>query len=209
MSNIQDLIFRIVFFINYRLISLIYVLAAMHMRALSLIVVLLLFSCKARLSSPTTTLNLSNQRLTAIPDSIFSLVNLENLYLGNAYTIYPPLSALGGEGPSGRNMNQIMQIPDDIGQLQNLRTLDLAANDLRSLPKGMMKLGRLDTLDLSFNKNFIVSKELNTLAKMHSLKYLNIAGTHADQTSIDKLQKSLPSTKVVIRLDEIIEDISN
>ena len=181
----------------------------MHMRTLSLIVVLLLFSCKPRLSSPTTTLNLSNQRLTAIPDSIFSLVNLENLYLGNAYTIYPPLSAFGGEAPSGRNMNQIRQIPNDIGQLQNLRTLDLAANDLRSLPKGMMKLGRLDTLDLSFNKNFIVSKELNTLAKMRSLKYLNIVGTHADQASIDQLQKSLPSTKVVTRLDEIIEDISN
>jgi internalin A len=181
------------------------------MRALRLIVVLLLISCKTRLDSNTTTLNLSNQKLTAIPDSVFSLVKLERLYLGNAYTIYPPLSALGGdsEGPSGRSMNQITQIPEDIDQLKNLRTFDLGANDLRSLPKGMIKLGRLDTLDISFNKHLIVSRELNTLAKMHWLKYLNIAGTHTDPSSIDNLRKALPNTRIVSRLDEIIEEVSN
>lgn len=179
----------------------------MQMRVSISIILLVVFSCKSRLSSETTTLDLSNQNLTTIPDSVFSLVNLRVLYLGNSFTLYPPLSALQQEGPSGSHMNKIIQSSDEIGRLQNLRVLNLTAVDLRSLPKGMIKLEHLDTLDVSFNLHFTVSNELTTLEKMHSLKYLNIVGTKSDQATIDHLRKLLPNTKIVTELKEVLEEI--
>src|SRR5688572_11446778 len=80
-------------------------------------------------------LYLSNQKLSAIPDSVFSLTNLEYLQLGNTFTLYPPLSALGGDKPSDDSLNKITKISSDIANLQKLRVLGICFNNLQSLPK--------------------------------------------------------------------------
>ena len=148
-------------------------------------------------------LNLSNQKLSAVPDSVFSLTNLEYLQLGNTFTLYPPLSALGGDKPSDDSLNKITKISSDIANLQKLRVLGICFNNLQSLPKQIAKLKELDTLDLSFNENLNIATELGTLKEMTWRKYLNIVGTNADTSTIDKLRKALPKTKIDAKFEDL------
>lgn len=171
------------------------------MRALITILLLVLLGCEPSLNSSTTSLKLTNKKLTAIPDSVFSMVNLRELRLDNGFVMYPPLSM----APVGDDLNRIKQIPEKIDRLQHLKILNLSANDLRSLPKGITKLHQLDTLDVSFNIQLNVLNELVKLDKMHWLKYLSIVGTNTDKTTIEQLQKSLPNTKIVTEIEELFE----
>lgn len=176
------------------------------MRLLSSIIFLLILGCTSRPGSTTITLDLSNKKLSEIPDSVFSLTQLQYLQLGNSFTLYPPLSALGEEYPRGDSMNKIAEIPKDIKNLSHLRSLGLCFNDLRSLPKEIVKLEKLDTLDISFNQNLKIATELETLKQMQWLKYLNIIATNADEITIDKLRKSLSRTKIDAKLADIMNE---
>src|SRR5205085_2081126 len=102
------------------------------------------------------TLDLSNQDLTAIPDSVFALSQLEYLNLGNNFTIYPPLSALV-DGASGDSLNKITQVPQEIQNLSHLRSLGLRGVGLNSLPPEIAQLENLDSLDISFNSNLNIA----------------------------------------------------
>jgi Leucine-rich repeat (LRR) protein len=180
------------------------------MRLLSSIIFLLILGCTSRPGSMTTSLDLSNKKLSAIPDSVFSLTELQYLELGNNFTLYPPLSALGEESSPGDSMNKIAEIPKDIEKLSHLRNLGLCFNDLRSLPKEIVKLEKLDTLDISFNQNLKIATELETLKQMQWLKYLNIIATNADAITIDKLRKSLSKTKIDAKPEDImIENVDS
>ena len=173
------------------------------MRFLTALIIALTASCSSRHYSTITTLDLSNQKLTAIPDSIFSLEQLTYLEFGNSFTLYPPLSAFGQEYGSGDSMNKITTIPKDIERLRNLKVLGFCFNDLRSLPKEIANLQQLDTLDISFNRHLNMSAELETLKKMKALKYLNVIATNIDPTSIEELKKALPKTKIDAKLEDL------
>lgn len=176
------------------------------MRVLIAILILLFVGCSERKRSQITKLDLSNQKLSIIPDSVFSLTNLTYLQLGNSFTFYPPLSALGADMPVGDSLNRIVEISGSIENLQHLRYLCLRCNDLRSLPEEIVKLERLDSLDLSFNENLSISIVSETLEKMHSLKYLNIVATESDSVTVDNLRKSLPKTKIISRVKDLLID---
>lgn len=167
------------------------------------IILFMFLSCTSRQNSKVTELDLSNQKLSAIPDSVFSLTNLEYLQLGNSFTMYPPLSALGADKPSGDSLNKIGKIPGDIENLQQLRVFGICFNNLQSLPKEIVKLKKLDTLDISFNKNLNIATKFGTLKEMTSLKYLNILATNADPATIDKLRKALPKTKIDAKFEDL------
>jgi Leucine-rich repeat (LRR) protein len=117
--------------------------------------------------------------------------------------MYPPLSALGADKPSGDNLNKIAKIPSDIENLQQLRVFGICFNNLQSLPKEILTLKKLDTLDISFNENLNIATELGTLREMTWLKYLNLVGTNADTVTIDKLRKALPKTKIDTRFEDL------
>ena len=175
------------------------------MRVLIPVVLFLLIGCAFRDDSNVKVVDLSNRKLSAIPDSIYLMDKLEYLDLGNSFTIYPPLSALPSDDHSEDNMNQITQISENISQLRQLKVLNMCANDLRSLPRGLVKLRTLDTLNISLNKHLQLSNELETLSKMTWLKYLNIMGTNTDQKSIDEIKKTLSATKIIVNMDDIID----
>ena len=63
-----------------------------------------------------TTLNLSNNQLTTLPEAIAQLSNLSLLDLSN---------------------NQLTRLPEAIAQLSNLRLLDLRNNQLTTLPEAI------------------------------------------------------------------------
>ena len=173
------------------------------MRLPFIITLFVFLGCTSRHNSNTTQLDLSNQNLTAIPDSVFSLTNLEYLHLGNSFTLYPPLSALGADKPAGDSLNKIAKIPSDIENLQQLRVFGICFNNLQSLPKEIVKLKKLDTLDISFNKNLNIATEFEKLKEMTWLKYLNILATNADTATIDKLRKALPKTKIDAKFEDL------
>ncbi|MEQ9553452.1 MAG: leucine-rich repeat domain-containing protein [Coleofasciculus sp. G3-WIS-01] len=74
-----------------------------------------------------TELNLSNKRITKIPDEIAYLTNLRSLGLAN---------------------NQLTEIPGWIAQLTHLRFLYLTKNQLTEIPEGIAQLTNLKWLDL-------------------------------------------------------------
>src|SRR2546423_3221129 len=128
------------------------------------IVVLLAYSCN-RKASTVRILDLSQQNLSKVPDSVFEIRNLTHLYLGNGFTLYPPLSAL----VVGKNANKIRVLPAEISNLEHLRVLDVSANELISLPEEISQLKALDSLYICFNNKLQLSKELPKLAKMKGL----------------------------------------
>lgn len=76
------------------------------------------------------TLDLSTNRLTAVPPNIAEFGNLRSLNLSH---------------------NKIADLPDSIGELKKLETLNLAGNGLSSLPEGIINLKVLKTVNLSQN----------------------------------------------------------
>jgi Leucine-rich repeat (LRR) protein len=151
---------------------------------------------------PLETLNLSNQGLISIPDSVFQLINLDTLDLGNTLTIYPPLSAL-----IDSNANELSYIQEEIGNLKNLRCLILCANKLTTLPTSISTLAKLEWLDISFNLQFNIIKELDKIKPLSNLKVLKIAYVNADEESINIIKSVFPRTKVIFTLQEYIDSL--
>ena len=130
------------------------------MRVFLLISLLMIFSCTSRTKYDHTDLELGNKGLKQLPDSILKMHSLKYLNLGNAFTLYPPLSALGSDKRSiGKDDNRIAELPPEFTQLKELNSLYIHANQLRQLPIGFHRLAQLDTLDISFNEHL----ELSTL----------------------------------------------
>jgi len=174
------------------------------MRVVIFIMLLLVIGCTSRPTSNIIRLDLSDRNLTAVPDSVFSLEQLEYLDLGNrsGWTIYPTLSALVDHA-SGDSANRITEIPKAIQQLDHLRTLKLSSLDLTALPVEIAELENLDSLDLSMNFRLSIGSALGTLKRMQGLRYLNILGTMVDQSTVDKLRTVLPETTILARFDDL------
>lgn len=161
-----------------------------------IILAFLMIGCKPK--SSINSLNLSNQKLQMIPDSVFSLTQLNSLYLGNQFSLSPPLSKI--PDVSSEELNKIESIQTGIANLESLRLLNLCYNDLRTLPVELTKLKKLDTLDISFNFKLKIESELKILDQMKWLKYLNLIGTDFNENTIKKLHTALPNTKIDIAL---------
>lgn len=161
-------------------------------------------SCTSKTKYNHTTLDLGNKGLKQLPDSILRMHNLKVLNLGNAFTLYPPLSALGSDSrPLGKDDNRIAYLPQEFTRLEELTSLYIYANRLKDLPTGFHRLAKLDTLDISFNEHLELSSIMDELEKMRSLQYLNIIGISASPSLIEDLKRSLPNTRVVTKFDEL------
>ncbi|MEO0648281.1 MAG: COR domain-containing protein, partial [Cyanobacteria bacterium J06650_10] len=83
------------------------------------------------------------------------LTNLRSLYLGNSYF--------------SKNKNQIEELPDTIGNLTSLQSLDLIGNQLSSLPEVIGNLTSLQSLDLSSNQLSSLPEAVGNLTSLQSL----------------------------------------
>ncbi|KAK8556114.1 hypothetical protein V6N13_070183 [Hibiscus sabdariffa] len=112
-------------------------------------------------------LNLHETRITALPSSICSLINLKGLLIINC--------------------SQLVQLPSQIGDLEHLEILDIHNTSLYSLPEEIGQLSNLKCLRVSFaedagNQNHV--EELkpmipsNVIARLSKLEELSIAVSH-------------------------------
>ncbi|MCA9997753.1 MAG: leucine-rich repeat domain-containing protein [Anaerolineales bacterium] len=89
-----------------------------------------------------------NDRLTEIPNVVFTMTWLKSLYLGS---------------------NKLTAVPPAIAKLQNLRRLDLRGNGLTAVPPAIAQLHNLQTLSLYRNRLTAVPVWLVGLSQLEKL----------------------------------------
>ncbi|WP_396169883.1 leucine-rich repeat domain-containing protein [Flavobacterium sp.] len=99
-------------------------------------------------------LNLSNQQNIAIPNEAWAkFINLERLSLKN---------------------DHLKEIPAGIGNLTNLKVLDLSGNDFTALPLSLRKLNHLEELYLNDEKNLFLDQNNQSLNLPMNLRILHL-----------------------------------
>jgi hypothetical protein len=139
-----------------------------------------------------TKLDLGGLGLTAIPESLLTLKQLETLYLGlpkeaselshwdrteedknscNALSTLPPafFASMQILQTLYLEHNQLAALPDDFGQLQRLRSLYLDNNQLAALPEAFGQLQSLQTLFLDHNRLAALPETFGELQRLQSL----------------------------------------
>ena len=116
-------------------------------------------------------LDLSNLELSSLPESVFNLAQLEELYIGqNLLTFLPhSLERLSRLRELYAGFNQIQSLPESVGNLHRLRVLDLSGNSLIALPGAITHLGGLRELVLANNRIAELSDSLEGLRELRGL----------------------------------------
>jgi len=116
-------------------------------------------------------LDLSGLGLTAIPDSLARLANLQQLSLDNNQltTIPDSLAQLANLLILYLHNNQLTAMPDSLGKLTNLQFLYLAGNQLTAIPDSLGKLAKLQQLYLDNNQLTAIPDSLAQLANLQQL----------------------------------------
>nr|NGX39765.1 E3 ubiquitin-protein ligase SlrP [Chlamydiota bacterium] len=120
-------------------------------------------------------LDLRNNQLTSIPDSLGGLKALEKLWLHeNQLTSIP--DSLGGLTALELLLlheNQLTTIPDSLGGLKALKVLDLNNNQLTTIPNSLGGLTALTWLNLSNNQLTTIPDSLGGLTALMELYLSN------------------------------------
>jgi internalin A len=115
-----------------------------------------------------TSLNLRDNRLTTLPESIKQLTNLAYLYLSSNQLEKLPesIEQLTNLTYLDLRANRLIALPELIGQLVNLTSLFLHSNQLTALPKSIGQLVNLTSLYLSFNQLTALPESIGQLTKL-------------------------------------------
>ena len=118
-----------------------------------------------------TILDLSNENLTMLPESIGQLTQLRHLFISkNKLTTLP--ETIGGLMQLQTLHifdNQLTTLPESVGQLTQLQTLLIWGNQLTTLPEFIGELTQLQTLDISGNQLMALPESLAALSNLSSL----------------------------------------
>lgn len=124
-------------------------------------------------------LDSSSNRISEIPESIFSILKLKILDFGfnhNIKTISDKIHQLQDLQSLNLNANEIESLPINTSKLTNLSSLNLAGNPLKNHLEIITKLPKLKSLDISDNTSEDNQISIpNSLANLESLNYLNMS----------------------------------
>ena len=169
-------------------------------------------------------IDLYYNRLTGLPKEIGQLKKLKNLLLPyNLMTELPKeiggltelteLNLLGSEGISFDS--KLQNIPEEIGNLGQLKILELSCHKLKNLPKSIGNLKELERLDVSKNWLEELPKEIGNLTnlkyfdlKRNRLKELpkeigdlkNVQGIFLSENQLIELPKTIGNLNKLINL---------
>jgi len=121
-------------------------------------------------------LDLSDQQLKKVPESVFKQTDLVALDLSN--------NELTGS------------VPGEIRFLQKLTILDLSDNSLTGVSAEIGQLKDLETLDLSNNQLTGLPYELSNLS---NLKILNLSGNQYSEQDLKIILEKLPADVTIIK----------
>ena len=127
------------------------------------------------LRSGATELDLGGMKLTALPESLGQLTQLQTLHLtGNQLTALPEwLGQLTQLQTLHLSVNQLTALPEWLGQLTQLQELYLSDNQLTALPESLGQLTQLQALHLSGNQLTALPESLGQLTQLQTL---NLSG---------------------------------
>jgi Leucine-rich repeat (LRR) protein len=117
-------------------------------------------------------LDLSENQLTSLPDSIGNITNLTELYL---------------------YYNQLTSLPDSIENLTNLTELNLSSNELRSLPDSIGNLKNLTKLALRNNQ---LTSLPDSIGNLSDLIELDLSNNPLPQPERERIRKLLPNCEI-------------
>lgn len=120
------------------------------------------------------TLDLRARGFTDVPEYVFSLSELGELYL------------------SGNNLDGSLRA--EVRHLQKLKILDLSNNKFTGVPAEIGSLSELEVLDLSGNQITGLPLELGNLSK---LRLLDISDNPFSEADLAKIREKLSSTTVI------------
>lgn len=117
------------------------------------------------------TLSLVGNRLTALPDSIGELSELEALLLGGnlLQTLPHSIGNLKKLRFLSCYKNNLEEVPDELWALPNLEELFLAHNRLSLVPEAVENLSSLKVFNVSFNTIKIIPDSVGKLINLESL----------------------------------------
>ena len=118
-----------------------------------------------------TGLSLTNLGLTAVPESIGQLEQLQVLHLwDNALTDLPEsIGQLNHLQILNLSGNKLTALPESIGQMKFLQYLDLSGNDLMVLPEFIGQLNHLQQFQLYSNKLTALPESIGQLEQLQIL----------------------------------------
>jgi leucine-rich repeat protein SHOC2 len=122
-----------------------------------------------------THLDLYQQKIKSIPDSIGNLTNLVSLRcVDNRLTRLPDsIGNLTNLRELRLYKNQLKILPDSIANLQNLTWLSLSLNRLKIFPESIISLTNLTGLQLNGNQLTVLPANID---RLKNLTYLDISG---------------------------------
>ncbi len=157
--------------------------------------------------------DLSGQKIFALPDSLFRNPHqILELNLGSSgdlfVAIYPEVRPLTfGTGVT----NEFKVLNPEIGLFRNLKVIDLSFNKLTTLPSEFYFLP-IEELNLNFNYNFNLYSESSKISQLKKLKKLFLIGVRFDSFPEDILKLSIEELAIGnfdLTIDEaFIEKIS-
>jgi internalin A len=143
-------------------------------------------------------IDLSNNELTEIPESIAKLTNLTTLDLrGNKLTKIPEsITKLTNLTTLNLRNNQLTEIPESITKLTNLTKLYLRYNQLTEIPESIAKLTNLTTLNLRNNQLIEIPE---SITKLTNLTTLGLSGNPIKTPPLEIANKGIDAIKDYFR----------
>lgn len=141
-------------------------------------------------------LDLSKQKLRELPDTLFSLYNLQELKLtkNKLQEISPKIANLSNLQKLDVSRNNLCVFPSSIGNLTNLTEIIANNNYIYTLPPEIGNLINLEILDLWSNVIDVFPKEIANLKD--NLKVLDLRVVLMNEEKQQAIEDLLPNTKI-------------
>jgi Leucine-rich repeat (LRR) protein len=141
-------------------------------------------------------LDLSNQKLTEVPEEILLFTNLRQLILTKNRLVELPdylgrLSQLTYLNVSANNLNAL---PHSIGRLHQLSSLDFSRNKISTLPESFFQMKSIEIINCYSNPLYFEPEKLTKIASQ--IKYINIQNTKIENEHCEQLVKILEAAKI-------------